>query len=293
MALVLVSINTWVYRKRLQEITTLSDAITQVAAGHFDYRIHVRRREPMATVYEDFNKMTDELSSVQLLRNDFINSYSHEFKTPIACINGFASLLLEQDLPESERRQYLTIIRDESERLTALSTNTILLSKLSSTHIVTDTEPYDLAEQLRQCAIIASPGWTEKQQELICELPALPYTGSRELMQHLWLNLINNAVKYTQPGGTITIDGRADGECILVSVADNGPGMDEETRLHLFEPYYQGDASRTTQGLGLGLAIAHRIAELAGGTIDVTSEPGSGSTFTVRLPRQSASAKVN
>ena len=284
MILVLVSTNTHVYRKRLQEINTLSDAISRVAGGDFDYKIKVRPNEPMATVYEDFNKMSDELSGVQILRNDFINNYSHEFKTPIASINGFASLLLERKLDEAEQRQYLEIIRDESERLTSLAKNTILLSKLSSTRILTDIEQYNLGEQLRQCAIIASRSWMEKNQDFSSELPDIPYTGNRELMQHLWLNLIGNAVKYTPEGGAISVTLTQENQTILVRVSDTGEGMSEETQKHLFDPYFQGDSSRTVQGLGLGLSIAKRIAELCDGEIRVESTLGQGSTFTVELP---------
>lgn len=284
MSLVLVSTNTHLYRRRLQEIKTLSDAISRVAGGDFDYKIPIRPNEPMAPVYEDFNKMTAELSSVQMLRNDFINSYSHEFKTPIASINGFASLLMERQLPEKEQREYLAIIRDESERLTSLAKNTILLSKLSSQQIVTDAEQYDLGEQLRQCAIISSRSWLEKGIEFSSEFPVVPFHGNRELMQHLWLNLIGNAVKYTPEGGSISVTAeRRDGQA-LVRVQDTGEGMNEETLRHLFDPYYQGDSSRSVQGLGLGLAISHRIVELCGGVITVESELGEGSCFTVQLP---------
>lgn len=284
MAVVLVSTNTHVYRKRLQEINTLSEAISRVAGGDFGYRIKIRKREPLTPIYEDFNKMCEELAGVQILRNDFINSYSHEFKTPIASINGFASLLMERKLPEAEQREYLGIIRDESERLTSLAKNTILLSKLSSTHIVTDAERYNLGEQLRQCAIIASRSWMEKQQRFTSDLPDVPFTGNRELMQHLWLNLIGNAVKYTPEGGEITLTLTQAGKNAVVRVADTGEGMTEETRQHLFDPYFQGDSSRSVQGLGLGLSIAKRIVELCEGEIAVESAPGEGSIFTVTLP---------
>ena len=293
MILVLVSINTRVYRRRLQEINTLSHAISRVAGGDFEYKIHVKPNEPMATIYEDFNKMSAELSGVQILRNDFINSYSHEFKTPIASIGGFASLLLEKELSPEEQRQYLEIIRDESDRLTSLAKNTILLSKLTSQHIVSDVEQYNLGEQLRQCAIIESPHWLEKEQELSSDLPDVMFTGSRELLQHLWLNLIGNAVKYTQKGGCISVVLRTEGTSAVVAITDNGEGMSEETQAHLFDPYFQGDSSRSVQGLGLGLSIARRIVELSSGTISVQSSLGEGSTFTVTLPLRLGSDQVN
>lgn len=292
MILVLVSTNTYMYRRRLQEINTLSDAISRVSRGDFSYRIQIRPHEPMAELYEDFNKMTAELSSVQILRNDFINSYSHEFKTPIASIGGFAELLLEKNLSEEDQRQYLEIIRDESDRLATLARNTILLSRLSSQQIVTDTEEFNLGEQLRQCAIICSRNWLDKHQEFSSDLPDVMYTGNRELMQHMWLNLLGNAIKYTPQGGEISVTLKEAPEAIDVTVADTGEGMTEDTLEHLFTPYYQGDSSRATQGLGLGLAIAKRIAELCGGDIQVDSQPGAGSRFTVHLPLEQHSRQT-
>lgn len=277
-----------IYRKRIQEIRTLSDAIMKVSNGNFDYRISIKPKEPLAEVYEDFNRMTEELSSVQLLRNDFINSYSHEFKTPIASINGFADLLLEKKLSPEEQRQYLEIIRDESDRLTSLAKNTILLSKLSSQRIVGKPETYNLGEQLRQCAIICSQSWMEKEQSFSGEMPDIYFTGDRELMQHLWLNLLSNAVKYTPQGGEISVDLTQSGSNAVVNIRDTGIGMSKETQEHLFLPYYQADPSRSTQGLGLGLSISKRIVELCGGSISVESEIGKGSTFTVTLPLNKA-----
>lgn len=274
----------YIYRKRLQEIGMLTDAIHRVSKGDFGYRIKIKRNEPMAEVYEDFNRMTAELAGVQLLRNDFINNYSHEFKTPIASIKGFAELLLEKELPADEQRLYLEIIRDESDRLSSLAKNTILLSKLETQQLVTDAEEYNLGEQLRQCAIICSQSWLDKGLEFSGDIPDMDFIGSRELLQHLWLNLLSNAVKYTPSGGEIALTLRRENENAVVTVRDTGEGMSEETRSHLFMPYYQGDPSRSTQGLGLGLAISKRIVELSGGTIEASSELGQGSEFKVRLP---------
>jgi signal transduction histidine kinase len=235
--------------------------------------------------------MSSELGSLQMLRNDFINRYSHEFKTPIASINGFAELLLEKQLPEQEQRQYLEIIRDESERLSNLARNTILFSRLSAQQLITHVETYDLGEQLRQCSIILSKSWMEKQIDFTGDFPTLPFVGDKELIQHLWLNLIGNAVKYTPAGGEITVTLTAQGDHALVTVADNGEGMSEETQAHLFEPYYQGTSQYVSQGLGLGLSIAHRVTELCGGTIGVQSALGLGTTFTVSLPLRESGAQ--
>lgn len=282
--LILVSTNTYIYRKRLREVRILSDAIEKVSSGDFSYRIPIGKRDPMTQIYEDFNKMSSELGSLQILRNDFVNRYSHEFKTPIASINGFSQLLLDRQFPEEEQRQYLEIIRDESERLSKLATNTILFSKLSAQQIITDTEEYDLGEQLRQCSIILSRSWLGKQIAFSGAFPPVPFTGNKELLQHLWLNLIGNAVKYTPIGGEISVTLEEVQGNAVVRISDTGEGISPETQKHLFEPYYQGPSERVSQGLGLGLSIAHRIVELCNGTISVNSEIGTGSEFTVILP---------
>ncbi len=193
--------------------------------------------------------MCAELDSVQILRNDFINSYSHEFKTPIASINGFASLFLDKKLPEEEQRQYLEIIVEESARLSKLASNIILLSKLSSQQIIADTERYDLSEQIRQCSIILSKSWLDKKIEFSGEFPTAIFNGNKELMQHLWLNLLGNAVKYTPTGGEIFVEVIPKKETIIVTIADTGEGMAQEVLEHLFDPYYQGDSSHAGQGL--------------------------------------------
>jgi signal transduction histidine kinase len=238
----------------------------------------------MAHVYQDFNKMSDELANVQLLRKDFVNSFSHEFKTPLASINGFASLMLEKDLNPEDRKLYLQIIRDETDRLSRLTSNTLLLTRLSTQEIVTDIESYDLGEQLRQCAILLSHEWMEKQQTFLGEFPQIFYTGNRELMQHLWLNLMGNAIRYTPSGGTVTIDLFRKEQQITVRIADTGQGMDAFTQEHLFDAYYRGDKNHTSPGLGLGLAIVRQILDLCQGEIQVQSTPGQGSVFTVLLP---------
>lgn len=282
--LIVVPMNTIIYRRRLKEITTLSEGISSVACGNYDTHIECKKGDQMTPVYEDFNKMCAELSSVEILRNDFINSYSHEFKTPIASINGFASLLLEKDLPEKQRREYAQIIVEESARLSNLANNTILLSKLSSQQIVTDTQRYDVSEQIRQCAIILSKSWLDKKIAFSGEFPPAMFVGNKELMQHLWINLLGNAVKFTPTGGEISAEVTVQDGNIVVQIADTGEGMNEETLFHLFEPYYQGDVSHSGQGLGLGLSIAKRIVELCGGSITAESELGTGSRFTVSLP---------
>ncbi|MDD3239186.1 MAG: HAMP domain-containing sensor histidine kinase [Lachnospira sp.] len=281
---IIVPINTIAYRRRLREVVTLSEHIQRVADGDYRTRIPINPKDQILPVYENFNKMCAELQSVEILRNDFINNYSHEFKTPIASINGFASLLLEKECTKEQEKEYLEIIKDESERLSNLAKNTILLSKVSSQQMITDMEQYNLGEQLRQCAIILSPQWLAKKITFSGEFPDIFFEGNKELMQHLWLNIMGNAVKYTPEGGTITAELTKENHNIVVTVSDTGEGMSEETMKHLFEPYFQGDTSHSGKGLGLGMAISKRIVELCYGKIRVESQEDIGSQFIVELP---------
>ena len=238
----------------------------------------------MPDVAENFNKMTAELKSVHTLRNDFINDFSHEFKTPITSINGFANLLLETEVTEEERRQYLTIIAEESSRLSKLAEETLMMSRLDSQQNIIDQEWYALDEQIRQNLILLSKDWGAKLIEIDTDLNPVSYLGNPALMSHIWLNLISNAIKFTPGHGRIAVNLKESGGKIYVSVADNGKGMTKEETSRIFNKYYQADASHATKGLGLGLSIAHRIVELCGGEIQVASTPGEGSTFTVILP---------
>lgn len=282
---ILLPFNIVLYRRRVREIVTLSDAIQRVAGGDFESRISTEKKTGITPIYEDFNRMCDDLQSVQILRNDFINNYSHEFKTPIASIKGFAELLLEKELPEAEQKQYLRIIADESGRLSKLASNTTLLSKLSTQQIVTGIEEYDLGAQLKECFILLYGKWMDKDIEFDGEnIPSVIYRGNKEMMQHLWINLLDNSIKYTPQGGEIKMSlAEADGFAI-VKITDNGEGISDEAKARLFIPYFQADASHSKEGLGLGLAIAMRIVELCKGSIHVDSKVGEGSTFTVKLP---------
>ena len=281
----LLPVNIVLYRRRVREIVTLSEAIRRVAGGDFESRIPTEKKTGITPIYEDFNLMCDELQSVQILRNDFINNYSHEFKTPIASIKGFAELLMEKDFSDADRNQYLRIIADESGRLSKLASNTTLLSKLSAQQIVSDVEVYDLGAQLRECSILLSGKWLEKDIAFDGEeLPSVAYRGNKAMMQHLWINLLDNSIKYTPDGGEIKVSLSEEDGYAVVRISDTGEGISDETKARLFIPYFQGDASHSKDGLGLGLAIVMRIVELCKGGIDVDSKMGEGSTFIVKLP---------
>lgn len=271
----------------VKPILAIRQAMNRLAEGDFTQRLPpaVRYYEPIEIreMKAAFNRAAEELSGTELLRKDFVNNFSHEFKTPIVSINGFADLLLDEDVTPEEQREYLEIIRDESKRLAQLSGSVLLLNRIESQTILTDTAPFSLDEQLRQCVLVTQQKWRTKQLQFDANLPACTYTGSETLLKEVWLNLLDNAAKFSPNGSTVGVTLRKEPGSVVVAVTDQGCGMDAETRRHIFEQFYQGDTSHKTQGNGLGLAMAQKIVALHGGKITADSRPGAGSCFTVSL----------
>lgn len=269
----------------IRPLEQISAGARRVAKG--DYKVRINERDVMGEMeqtVQDFNFMVHELNSVEMMRNDFISSVSHEFKTPLASITGYAMLLRDDTLLESERQEYLESLIVSVEGLNELTGNILLLSKLENQHQMPEAETYRLDEQIRQMIVMLEPEWSAKNIELDIELEKVVYTGQRQMLSNVWMNLIENAIKFSDSGGTIRISLTGSENDIRMQVRDEGIGMDEQTRKHLFEKFFQGDTSRKQQGNGLGLALCGKIIELTGGRIDVESEPGEGSTFTVVLP---------
>ena len=273
-----------------RSVEQLEDGLHRVAAGDYSVRLQAERvGGPTRVMYEDFNKMTANLQANELLRTSFVADFSHEFKTPINSINGFAQLLIgnidgSSPVSEEERRLYLQIIADESERLANLSTNTMLLNRLESQTILESTSRFRLDEQIRACLVLLQKAWQDKNLELEVNLDETEYAGNEEMLKEVWINLLGNAVKFTPKNGTLGVRLVSTPGEARVYVRDTGIGMTEDVRSRVFDRYYQGDPSHATQGHGLGLAITQRIVSLAGGTVEVESTPGAGSTFIVALP---------
>lgn len=284
MALLMELFSFFLSRILLKKVTKLTDGIQSVASGDYTIKLDSQKLAPFTEVAEDFNKMAKELSSVETLRSNFIKDFSHEFKTPIVSIKGFADLLLEGELAPEEEKEYLTIIAEESSRLSHLAEQTLLMSKLDSQSILSDMTDYDLAEQVRQCVILLSPQWDAKHIELDIELEQMPFLGNKELMSHVWINVINNAIKFTPENGKITITGKLLQDRLLVTISDTGMGMEQSVLANIFNRYYQGDSSHSGKGLGLGLSIAKKIVSLCDGEIYASSTVNVGSTFTINLP---------
>jgi len=272
-------------RRPLRPFRSVIDATKEIAMGNFDVRVPETGPEELRNLAGSFNIMAQELSSIETLRNDFVSNVSHEFKTPVASISGFAKLLKKEGLSEAERQEYLDIIIKESERLSRLSKNVLLLSNLEAQKDFGPDTPYALDEQLRQAILVLQPEWQAKNLEFDIDLPEVGITANEELIQQIWLNVLGNAVKFSPDGGTVGVSLQERGNRIIVRISDQGPGIDGETRSRIFDKFYQGDTAHTTAGNGLGLSLVKRILEICGGFVSVESDPGEGATFQIELPK--------
>jgi len=270
----------------LKPLNQLIRATKIVATGDFSVRVEeIKGHSEVANLIRNFNHMVEELGSIEIFRNDFINDFSHEFKTPIVSIRGFAKQLQNDNLSLEKRREYTDIIISESERLSNMAANVLLLNKFESQQLITNKTEYELDEQIRDCVILLEKQWSKKNIEINLELEPIKIYNNQEMLSHLFINLIENAIKYSKDSGHISIQCHEAADGIQFKISDDGKGMDENTQKRIFDKFYQGDKSHTVQGNGLGLSIVKRIVELCKGEIIVESEINKGTTFTVKLPK--------
>ena len=272
-----------------QPMKELAKAAGKVAKGDFSVYIpplHTsNRHDYLDLMFLDFNKMVAELGSLETMRSDFIANVSHEIKTPLAGIQNYAQLLQRPGLTKEDQETYISAILSSTRRLSALVTNILKLNKLESQQIVPSYEPYDLCGQLSDCAMSFEPVWEEKDIEFEADIEdrATVY-GDASLLELVWNNLLSNAFKFTEPGGSVTLRQTSEEGCVTVSVSDTGCGISQEAQKHIFDKFYQGDTSHATEGNGLGLALVLRVLQLMNASIQVDSAEGQGTIFTVRIP---------
>ena len=277
-------------RRLALPIVHLTRATRQVAKGNFD--IQVRLPPPrfgsgireIAELADNFNHMAHELKSVEYLRRDFTSSLSHELKSPVASIRGYARLLQMEGITPAQRGEYVQAIASESQRLGSLSDNLLRLTRLESQPRKLALERFSLDEQLRRCVTSLYPQIEKKGLSIEAELPRTLIQADQELLNQVWQNLLDNAMKFSPAGGRLQLTLRPGRTQARVCVTDDGPGMDPETQARIFEKFFQGDPSHHIGGNGLGLSLVKRILDLCDGTIEVESRPGQGSRFTVTLP---------
>lgn len=263
----------------------ISEASKQVAKGDFSVQLTYNGDlEELENTIQNFNKMAKELNSVEIMRNDFIADVSHEFKTPLSAISGYATFLQDSDLSEEERNEYIKKIFFNIEKINDLTTNILYLSKLEHQQFMEEPASFRLDEQIREAIVLLEPKWSKKKLEFELDLPETLYCGYRTLLFQVWTNMIGNAIKYTDAGGMIEVYLKTQNSSVQVIISDNGIGMSEETQKHIFDKFYQGDTARRSEGNGLGLALCKEIIERCSGEIHVESKPGVGTVFIVSLP---------
>ena len=276
----------YVGRLIVRPVQNISEAFDELSAGNFDVKVPEKERfRKIREMAQHFNAMTYDLSHIETLRSDFVANVSHEFKTPIAAIEGYATLLQNRSLSPEKHDHYVEKILENARRLSNLSGNVLMLSKLENQEIVSGKSEFRLDEQLRKCILLLESKWAEKNIEFDMDLPKVHYYGSEPLLSQVWINILDNAIKHSPVGGVIHIAMRQTDSLLTVAITDHGDGMTEEVQKHIFEKFYQGDSSHKAEGNGLGLALVKRIIELCKGTVEVESSPGNGASFSVSLPK--------
>lgn len=281
------AVTNYITHSFIDPITRLGKAMKEVAGGNFYVAMQSDSKlKEVRDIYESFNRMVKELGNTETLQTDFISSVSHEFKTPINAIEGYASLLQDHHQSPEEQETYIEKILFNTRRLSTLTGNILLLSKINNQSIRPQRTAYRLDEQIRQAIVALEQKWTEKNIDFDVELDKVTYSGYESLLLHVWSNLVDNAIKFDPPGGMICLRLRqADDEAVF-TIDDNGPGIAPEEQERIFHKFYQSDSSREMSGNGLGLALVKQIVEFSGGTISVENLPEAGCRFTVRLPMQ-------
>lgn len=273
----------------MKPMRRLVDSMNRLAEGHFDTRIQTGgimwKYPAFSQVSESFNTLAEELENTEMLRSDFINNFSHEFKTPIVSITGFAKLLKRGNLTPEQQQEYLRVIEEESMRLSYMATNVLNLTKVENQTILTDVTRFNLSEQIRSCVLLLENKWDKKNLDLHLDFDEYEIYANEELLKQVWINLLDNAIKFAPVGHLVQVCIEDKGDCLVVDVMNTGSEIPKEEQKKIFGKFYQADASHATQGNGVGLAIVKRIVDLHGGFAEVSSKHDV-TTFTVTLPKQ-------
>lgn len=272
----------------LKPINKILNAMNSLASGDYSVRLNFKgalsKHPTFAELTKNFNRMASELEQTEMLRSDFINNFSHEFKTPIVSIAGFAKLIKCGNLPESRKKEYLDVIEEESLRLSQMATNVLNLTKVENQTILTDVAEFNISEQIRTCVLVLESKWSKKNIELSLPGEEFYVTGSEELLKQVWINLIDNAIKFSRDSETVEIGIEQKNGYLKVTISNNGEEIPEYAREKIFNKFYQADESHAAEGNGVGLAVVKKIVDLHGGEVGVSCADGK-TIFTVSLPQ--------
>lgn len=268
----------------LKPIATLSESMKKVAGGDFSIRLDKNSKiKEIREMNRSFNSMTEDLGSTEVLQSDFVSNVSHEIKTPLSAIEGYATLLQNPGSTDEERERYTEKILFNTRRLSELVGNVLIISKLESGTVELNRDTFRLDEQIRSSIMLLEPKWTEKEIEFDIELDEVTFTGDRAMLLHVWNNLIGNAVKFSPQGELVALRLTENEGLVIFTVEDRGPGISETACKYIFDKFYQEDTSHKQEGNGLGLSLVKRIVDLSGGTVNAENMPQGGCKFTVTL----------
>ncbi len=260
----------------LNPLKKLTSEMNKLASGDFSTRLKWQKPFSHIPAYknlaESFNTMAEELENTEMLRSDFINNFSHEFKTPIVSITGFAKLLQRENISDEDKKLYASIIEKESLRLSFLATNILNLTKLENQNILTNTKKYNVSEQIRECFLMLEEKWREKELEINLDFHEYIINANPELMRQVFINLLDNAIKFTPTGGKISVELSKNKNNLQIIFTNTGSEIKKENQKKIFGKFYQADESHAGEGSGVGLAIVKKIIELHSGCINVKSE---------------------
>lgn len=274
-------------RVALKNIREFIEATNKLSRGDFSARLNINKPPEFKILSKNFNAMAKELGGIEVLRTDFINNFSHEFKTPIISIKGFAEILKDDDLSKEEKNEYLDIIIEESKRLSSLATNVLNLSKIETQVILNDIQRFNIGEQIRQSILLLDSKFQAKNIFLDINIEDCYINGNKEMLNQVWVNLLDNAIKFNSKNGIVSINMKKEEGNIFINITDTGVGIESESIPKIFDKFYQGDISHATHGNGLGLTIVKKIIKLHGGTIECDSIVSKGTKFTIILPIES------
>ena len=269
----------------LKPVLELVDGLNKLEQGDYKTRIDLGKSSMMAELTDNFKTLASELENTEMLRTDFVNNFSHEFKTPIVSIRGFARLLQKGNLTKEQEQEYLSIIEEEASRLSDMATNVLNLTKIENQDILTDVTDYNLSEQIRNCILLVEKKWSDKKLEMVLDFDEINIQGNEEMLKQVWINLLDNAIKFSPVGNKVVveIDDEND-EDITVSIKNFGPAIKKEDLPMIMNKFFQGDRSHSKDGNGIGLAIVDRIVKLHNGSVTCESDDEK-TVFYVKLPR--------
>ena len=262
---------------------TLMNSMIELSNGDYSTRVSFGKTNTLKAAEKSFNILAEELSRTEMLHSDFINNFSHEFKTPIASINGLLELLKRDDLPQEKRKEYISIIEEETKRLLDMSTKVLDLSKIENEKELKSARKYNLSEQIRSCIVLLEKKWEKKNLSLNLDFDEYEIRANYEMLMQVWINILDNAIKFANRDSELLVEISKEIGYLIIEITNTGLPIKDEDKEKIFSKFFQAENNNTKEGNGIGLSIVKHIVTLHKGTIKAKSE-NSKTTFTVKLP---------